>query len=177
MSRPEAQAERAPPEQQQEEEESRFEHERNITFREPKGAHTRYSLSKENLDVLLDAVRRMPDPGKFIQPLGWLILGVAATAGVEAYNANPNTSHRHTFVVVAVFAAISGLICLFADRKVKKEGYKHAEWCEEYLLRLYGAFGLEPPPKKLTWWQRSQLESKQKEQARVQAEPKKATPP
>ncbi len=148
MSRPEAQAERVSPEGQGEEPLVGFQHQRNVVYQERKGAHTFYPVTKEDLDVLLGGVRRMPSSSKFIQPLGWTLLGVAATAAVEAYNADRGSTHRHVFGVVAVCAALAGLVCLIADRAVRKSSQHYAGWCETYLLDMYEAFGIEPPPKR-----------------------------
>jgi hypothetical protein len=119
---------------------------RNINYRERKGSGFEYPVTKDHLDFILDGVRHMPDPGKLIQPLGWFLLGVAATAALEAYNAVAGTDHRHIFAASGAFAAVAGLICLYCDRKLNKESRKHAKWLEKYVVDLYGQFSLEAPP-------------------------------
>jgi hypothetical protein len=135
---------------------------RNVSFREREGIDEEYPLTKEHLYFILDGVRHMPDAGRIFQPLGWFVLGIAATAGIEAHNADPGSDHRYLYAALAIFAALSGLICLAADRMVKKEGRRHARWLEKYVLELFDSFHLEPPPKELTWWQRTQQDGEQR---------------
>lgn len=145
--------------------------ERSINFHERKGAEDEYLVTKEHLDFILDAVRHMPDPGGLIQPLGWALMGVAATSGVEAYNSTAGTSHRHIYVVIVIAAFIAGFICLFCDRKLNKELGKRSKWLERYMLDIYGAFGIEPPDPEagrwVRWWSHLSKAPKRREASRT----------
>lgn len=122
---------------------------RSVTYQARAGSDTEYPVSREHLDFILDGIRHMPDPGKIIKPLGWLVLGIAGTAAVEAYNAQHGTAHRHYYVLLAVFAVVTGVVCLYCDRKINKEERKHAKWLEKYVVEIYGSFGITPSPREL----------------------------
>lgn len=120
---------------------------RDVTVKRPEGGDTEYTIGKHHFDFIYDGVCKMPDSGRLLQALTWFLFGICATAVVEAYDADPGTTHRHTFIVVATAAAIAGAIALFCDWKIKHEGRKHASWVREYMDRIYAAMGDEPPPR------------------------------
>jgi hypothetical protein len=110
---------------------------RNVTIVRGKGADVEWSILRSKIDFIYEGV---------CQPVAFLLLGVAATSAVEAYNANAGTEHRHIYVIVAIAGLAIALVAFFADWKIRHESHRQAGWVREYMERsVYADVGAEPP--------------------------------
>lgn len=103
-------------------------------IRQSPAARTEVSFRWTDWDHICTGVHRMPQSRRWLQPLGFLLLGVAATAAFEWHRAVPGSDDRGDYLLAALLFALGGIICVVCDHILFEElnvkAVDHLEWLE-----------------------------------------------